>query len=337
MVDVTPETAESLEKLAEDNEVELETVQETFKEKLEEVDEKAVGDVDDEKRERFALRMTRNAQLVSRVPVDAVEMLTIGGSVRDWNSGDTFVGTALVDINPNEDAGRDYLASVIIDGDDVNLAEVQDAFSEVGNVVVGEFSISEAHTDKFRVLNSSSDTEIDVTRPDDRSPMIQAIRDAVPETSIDEISDNLSQTERSEDGDLFAAAFGVDIRRMEVDIFDGYKNPSRGTGIYTVRDNTVFDEDDIVESPVFDASDANENATPGMTCFVEPSQMKYASGSVVEMYGVLQKNDDGIINMSVDGMIPIIVEGDFDGYEDNSSDESPEREESSSNVAHTSI
>jgi len=337
MVEVSSTTADALEQIAEDNDVEIDVVREAFKEIYETVGEKAVGNISDEKKEKLALRRTRSEQLISRVPTEGVELLTIGGSIRNWNNGDTFVGKALVDVNPNEDAGRDYLSTVIIDGEDLNLGDVQDAFSEVGNVVTGDFSVSEAHTDEFRVLNSSSDTEMNVTRPDDRSPMIDAIRNAVPKATIEDITDHLAQTERTESGDMFPASFGVDIRRMEVDLYDGYKNPSRGSGAYTVRDDTVFDEADVEASEVFDASSASEQATPGLTCWTDPSLMEYGSGSIVELYGVLRKGDDGTVSMAVDGIIPIMVEGEFDGYTDNSTDESPEREQTSSNVDRTSI
>jgi hypothetical protein len=338
MVEVSEDTVDSLETLAEDNDVEFDAVRETFKEKYEEVGDKAVGEVSDEKLEQLALRATRTAELSdSRVPTNGVEMLTVGGSVRNWNNGDTFVGKALVDLEPDTDEGRNFLSTVIIDGSDVSLGEVVDAFGDVGNIVSGEFSVSEAHTDKFRVLNSSEDTELNVQKPDDRGPMIEEIRNVVPETTIRDITDNLSQTERTDDGDVYPASFGVDIRRMTVDIYDGYKNPSEGNGTYTVRDDTVFDEDDIVESPVFDSDNAGENATPGLTCWADPSMMEYGTGSVVEMFGTVSKNEDGIASMNVDGIVPIMVEGEFDGYEDNSSDEAPEREQTSSNVDRTSI
>lgn len=338
MVEVSESTADALETLAEDNDVEFDTVRDVFKEKYEKAVEKAASGMSDDDIENLALRMTRTAQLArSRVETDGIEMLTVGGSVRNWNSGDTFVGKALVDLEPNTDDGRNFLSTVIIDGSDVSLGEVVDAFGDVGNIVSGEFSVSEAHTDKFRVLNSSEDTELDVQKPDDRGPMIEEIRNEVPETTIRDITDNLSQTERTESGDVYPASFGVDIRRMTVDIYDGYKNPSEGNGTYTVRDDTVFDEDDIVESPVFDSENAGENATPGLTCWTDPSLMEYGTGSVVEMFGTVSKNDNGIAVMNVDGIVPIMIEGEFDGYEDNSSTDAPEREQTSSNVDRTSI
>ncbi len=338
MVEVSSTTAEALEKLAEDNDVEFDVVREKFREKFDELENKVVGSATDEQLERLALRATRTAQLArSRVPTNGVEMLTIGGSVRNWSSGDTFVGKALVDLNPNEDTGRNFLSTIIIDGSEVNLGKVVDAFDNVGNIVVGEFSVSEAHTDKFRLLNSSEDTELNVTKPENREPMIEEIRSAVPETNIRDITNNMSQTERTDNGDIYPASFGVDIRRMTVDIYDGYKNSAEGNGTYTVRDDTVFDEADIVDSPVFDQESAGDNATPGMTCWTDPSLMEYGIGSIVEMFGTVTKNQNGIATMNVDGIVPIMIEGDFDGYEDNSSSESPDREQTSSNVDRTSI
>lgn len=354
MVEVSSETADALEALAEDNDVDFETVRDTFKEKYENVKEKASAGVGEDQLERLALRSTRTAQLADNgVSTEGVEMLTIGGSIRQWTDTDhedynenaennpkkdVFIGKAFVDLDPDSDKGRNFLSTVIIDSTDgVSLSAAQDAFSEVGNIVSGEFSVGEAHTDEFRVLNSSEDTEIDYTEPSDRSPMVEEIRDAVPETTIDSITDNMSQTERNDDGNVYPASFGVDIRRMTVDIYDGYKKPADGLGIYTVRDDTVFDDDDIVESVVFDEENANENATPGLTCFTDPSHMDYGTGAIVEMFGTISKNSDGVPTMNVDGIIPIVEEGGFDGYEDNSSSDTPEREETSSNVDRTSI
>lgn len=340
-MEVSTETAEKLEEFAEDNELEYESVVEAYKEKYEDVKQKA-SNVDEDYLETLAFRAIRTEELAQfQQPVEGVEMVTIGGSIREWGNGgnarDVFVGKALVDTDPGEN-GRDYLSTIIADSDDgVDMGLFQDAFSEVGNVVTGEFSISDGFTDEFKVLNSGPDTEITVTSPDDKSGIISDIRDAVPEVNIANISDNLSAEERNDDGDMFPANFGVDIRRMTVDIYDGYKNPSGGFGMYTVRDDTVFDDDDIVESPVFDETNSNENATPGMTCFMNVSDMKYKTNSVLEFFGTLRKNDDGIVVMNVDGVIPILNEGEFDGYVDEREEASPERESTSSNVSRQSI
>jgi len=336
-MEITEDTANELESLAESNDVEYEDVVDKFKEKYEDVQERA-NNVDEDYLESLALRAVRTAELSgNRIPTEAVEMLTIGGSIRNWNNGDTFVGKALVDPNPNE-GGRAFLSTIIIDSGDVNLGKVQDAFDEVGNIVVGEFSVSEGHTDKFRVLNSDEDTDLEVTKPDNRDDIIQEIRDAVPETDIASIAENMSSTERTDDGDVYPADFGVDVRRMTVDIYDGYKNPAEGNGTYTVRDDTVFDEDDVVQSDVYDADEASENATPGLTAWCEPSAMEYASKSIVEMFGTVSKNENGIVSMNVDGIIPILDEGDYDGYTDESSEETaPQRESTSSNVDRTQI
>jgi hypothetical protein len=335
-IEVTEDTANKIESIAERQEIDVESVQETFKEKYEETDEKSVM-VEDSEIEEIALRRTRaeyNTQ--NRIPTDAVEMLTIGGSVRNLNDGDIFVGKALVDVDPNGN-GRNFLSTVFVDPEHLNLSHVQDAFNSVGNIIVGDFGVFEAFSDKFRVLRSSEDTEIDVTFPDDRLPMVEDIRDAVPEASIETITEDASATQRSDDGELYPANFGVDIRRMKVDIYGGYKNPEDGYGVYTVVDGTVFDEEDIVESPVFDAEEAGENATPGLTCWTNPSMMEYGIGSHVEIYGVIQEND-GIYQMNVDGIIPRAIEGEFDGYVDEGSDEgeAPERE-STGTVDRTSI
>lgn len=340
-MEVSNETADKLEEFSEENELDHDEVVAAFKEKYEEVEERAEN-VDEDYLESLALRAVRTAELAKFQSVEGVEMATIGGSIREWGDGqnarDVFVGKALVDTNPDED-GRKFLSTIIADADDgVDVGAFQDAFSEVGNIVTGEFSISDGFTDRFKVLNTSEDTDISINYLDERSDVISDIRDAVPETSISEIADDLSATERDEDtGNIYPANFGVDIRRMTVDVYDGYKKPESNFGMYTVRDDTVFDEDDIVASPVFDRDEAGDNATPGLTCLMDLSQMKYGKESVIEVFGVVEKNQNGIVQMNVDGVIPILKEGEFDGYVDEGESGSPEREESSSNVDRKNI
>jgi hypothetical protein len=347
-MEVSNETAEKLEEFSQKNGLDHDDVVEAFKEKYTEVEEKA-SNVDEDYLETLALRAVRTAELSKfGGTVEGVEMATIGGGIRVWGDDDdpskgperdVFIGKALVDINPNEEGGRDYVSSVVADSDDgVDVSEFYSAFSEVGNIVTGEFSISDAFSDNFKVLNADNSTELSVTVPDNKNGIIKDIRNAVPETDIANIADNRSAEQRNDDGNVYPADFGVDVRRMTVDIYDGYKNPEGGFGMYTVRDDTVFDDDDIVESPVFDAANSNENATPGMTCFMDVGDMEYATNSVVEMYGVISKSKDGVIQMNVDGVVPILDEGEFDGYVDNrDSNSSPEREETSSNVDRKSI
>lgn len=319
MVSVSESTADELEAIAEKKEVELDDVRETFKEKYNDLSENSQG-LPDEKLEELALRTTRTATLSSdRISTEDVEMLTVGGSIREWSNGDSFVGKALVDQHPDSEEGKERLASVIVDSDHMELTEVYDAFSEVGNIVEGNFSVSEADIEPFLVLNSGDNTTIEVTKPDDRGPLLEEIRNAVPETSLASAAEDLSATTRDDDGDVYPANFGVDIRRIEADVYDGYKNPDTNLGIYTIRDDTLFDEEDIADSDVYDAETANENATPGMTCFGDSDDMEHGTGSVLEIYGVLQQSDDGV-QMNIDGIVPVYSE-EFDGYVDSSDDE----------------
>jgi len=337
MVSVSDSTADSLEEIAEDQGVDLDVVRETFKEKHEDVEDQVSG-LGDDRVEQLALRATKTSVLSSnRVATEAVELLTIGGSVRDWTQGDTFVGKALVDQNPNAGGGATNLATVIVDESDVEIAEVYDAFDEVGNVVVGEFSVSDAEVGDFLVLNSESDTEIEVNRPDNKEELIDEIRNVVPETTIANIADDMSARSRGDDGELYPCSFGVDVRRIEGNVFDAYKDGDAGFGIYTIRDDTVFDEEDIRNSDVHSPSDNdNENAVPGLTCWIDPEKMTFGSESIVEFYGVVQENDDGQVKMNVDGMIPI-YETDYDGFEAQTNNQGTERDVDTSNVDRTKI
>jgi len=317
MVDVTAETAESLEETAENNDVEHDLLLEKFKEKYNELQERS--DWSDEKVEKMALRTARSkAVKQSRTPSSHIEMLAIGGDVREGRNGDYFNGTALVDTDPDSEEGRPQLGEIIVNEEHL-LEDMYQAFSQVGNVVEGEFSVSEGDLDNHLRVFQVDNTEVEYSRPDNREPLYNEIRELVPETDIESIADDLSGQTRSDDGDMYTIS--SDVRRIEGDIYDGYKNPEEGNGTYTIRDDTVFDEEDIVDSSVHNSESANENATPGLTCWTDPNKMEFGSGSVCEFIGTLTTSDDGEVMMNVDGIIPILTE-EYDGYTDESSSDS---------------
>ena len=340
MVEVTDQTIDDLKEFAESTDNEFQKVKEVFKKNLEEVNEGAAM-LSEERREKIAVGATRSEMsATNRTPTSDVEMLTIGGDIRD--SG-TFVGTALVDEDPDSDLSS-KLGVVIIsppnEDDEVNLTEdVYNGFSEVGNIVSGEFSVSESdHLEgHVRVFPGDDTEEIEVTSPDDetRMELIEELREKVQKATIADIADNLTAAYRDDGGNKMSIT--SDVRRMEVDIYDGYKNPEEGHGTYTVRDETVWDEEDLRNSPVYDAEEANENATPGLTCWVDPQKMVYGSSSVVEMYGTLTSRD-GQISMNVHGIVPIFPKGEFDGYDVSEQSNGPSRSEvNTGSVDRTSI
>lgn len=335
MVDVTTETADALEQIAENNDVELEMVQENFKEKYEELQERA-GDWSDEKVEKLALRTARTRALKqSRTPSTHIEMLAIGGEIRNGRNGDYFNGTALVDRSPDEDGGRPLLAEVIINEEHL-LADINEAFGQVGNVITGDYSVSEGDLENHLRVFPADNTEVSFNRPDNREAMYEEIRNIVPQASISSIADDLSSQTRNDDGNMYTVT--SDVRRIEGDIYDGYKNPDKGMGTYTIRDDTVFDEDDIVESAVYNEETANENSTPGMTVWMDPDKMEFGSESICEFIGTVTQNDNGEVMMNAHGVIPIIAE-EYDGYTDNRTEDSATTSEEvdTSNVDRQSI
>jgi len=339
MVEVSETTIDQLESIAEDEE-ELEELKEEFKENHQEFQEKTEG-LSDEQVETLALRKTRTEHLKeSRIPSDYIEIATVGGEIRNTSNGDMFFGTGVVDREPNEESSRQELASIrIFDGE--LASEIYNAFDEVGNVVSGNFSVEDGDIDFHAEVSDADDTEFEVTRPEDRVGVVNDIRNKVDEISIANIADNMTGTTRNDDGDVYPIS--SDIRRMVVDIFDGYKNAEEGFGIYTVRDDTVFDEEDIKESVVYNAEEADDNATPGLSCWIDPNDMEYGSGSTVEVFGTITKNNDGEIVMNVDGVIPVPVGmddlvTDFDGYEVTEDSDAPSRDDiETENVDRTTI
>lgn len=332
MVEVTENTLEQLETIAEKTDTDFDEVREIFKGKYESTEERS-QEVDEETIERLAVRQTKAKILGgNRVPTDDIEMLTIGGDLVNGNDGDMFFGSAVVDENPDEEAGQAKLAAVRIFDEEL-ASEVYNAFSEVGNIVTGNFAVSEGEVHRNRLqVSNSDDTEFEVHEPDNRMELVQEIRNTVPETSIATIADDLSATYRDDDGEQRVDS--SDIYRIEADVYDGYKNPDTGVGIYTLRDESVFDDEDVAQSPVHNEEEANENATPGLTCFFDANQMEWGTSAVVEFYGTIEKNDeDGTVQMSADGAVPIMPNEDgFDGYTDSSDEEKPREKRSSSNV-----
>jgi len=336
MPEVSDDTIAHLEKIAEKKEVPFEEVKEKYKEKYEEVEDKSSG-VDKETIENLALRQLRSLELAqSRVSTEEIEMLTVGGDVRNTSNGDMFFGSAIVDEEPNDDSVPSKLGQVRVFDEELAV-EVDNAFSQVGNIVTGDFAVSDGDLTNHLEVTDGDDTSFEVVRPDDRGKFVDEIRDMVPEVSISNIADNITQQTRGEDGEMYDVS--SDIKRIRADVFDGYKNPDTGTGMYTLRDDTVFDDEDIENSPVFDPEEANESATPGMTCFIQPNKMEWGTGAVIDFFGTV-KEDEGIVNFSADGAYPILTNDDgFDGYvdEEDEGEEIPERTESSGGSTRTKI
>jgi len=335
MVDVSQSTVEELEKVSEEHKIEFDKVSEKFKERYEELDEKSVG-VSDEDLEEFALRKTRPwAFKFSRTPSNQVELLTVGGTVQSTDNGDMFTGSAIVDENPDQENAVKKLASVIVYDEDLT-AEMYSAFSEVGNVVIGEFNVSEGDIRGQAEVSDVDDTEIEVVEPDEREELISEIRDMVPSVSVENIADNISETERLDNGNSYPIR--SDIYRIEGTVYDSYRNPDSGFGAYTVRDQTVFDDQDLVESSVYNKETASENETPGLGVLLDANDVNHGSESVIEFFGTVEKNNDGEVQFNGHGLIANdLMATEFDGYEDSEDDE-PDREElSTENVDRTTI
>ena len=333
IMEVSNETQEALEEIAEKKNKDIDTVVEKFKANYEEAEEQT--NYGEDRLEKFALRITRSDVVSeSRIPSNEVLIKTIGhNGFQNWNEyndngdvvgdKDVLIAYGLVDQNPNEETGREQVAAIIFDEtDDVDLASAAEAFEEMGNEVVAEFNVGEADLNQYLMLNSVESTDLDVTEPDDetREEYLSDIRDEVQETTIENIADNLSAVERQEDGSEWPADFGVDMRVIEGDIVDSFKrdNGESRFGIYTIRDETMFDEEDIVGSVVHD-SDADDQQTPGLTAWCDPDMMEYGSGSVCEFYGSITQGEDGQVTMNIFGINPIF-EREFDGYEDTGGD-----------------
>lgn len=317
------QTQEQLESLAEEFEVSYEQMESVFQDNLEEVNTKSAS-LSEAKKEELALRFTRASEVSERRnPTEEVEILTIGhGGIRQWNNYDengNVVGEhdVLIGFGLIEQDDTPHVSAVILDEEDgVEIPFAYDAFSEMGNIVTGEFSVGESDLDRHLVANSSSSTEISVQEPPNREGMVSEIRNSIPEFNIENIAENMSATTVEDDGSEYPTDFGVDLKMIEADVYDAYK--SSDFGIYTLRDETVFDDEDVADSPIYD----EESRTPGLTCWIDPEMMEYGNGSVCEFFGTVTQNDDGQIQFNAVNVNPIFPQ-DFDGTVDTtgSSDE----------------
>lgn len=322
---------EQLESIAEDLDVSLAAVKDAYQDNLNEVKNNSSG-LSDEKIESIALRTTRAEQIKdNRMPTQEKEILVIGhGGIREWSNYDdngNQVGTreVLIAYGLVEHNDRDHVSVIIIDEEDgIEIPLAFDAFKGMGNIVTGEFSVSESDLEGKLVLNSSGSTEISVQEPPNREAMVSEIREHIPEFTIENIADNLSATERSDNGDEYPVDFGVDLKMIEADVYDSYKRNGE-FGIYTLRDETVFDDEDVANSPVYD----EDSRTPGLTCWIDPDMMEFGTGSVGEFIGTVTQNDEGQIQMNAVN-VNTLFETDFDGTVDSGTPDQDEDVETES-------
>lgn len=262
--------------------------------------------------------------------VEELPVLALGYSME--REGNYFVtdGRAIVAlgiVNPPEDPAG--IATFIVDSDDgVDLTLAKETFEPLNTARVWMTRMQTDQIDSkggnpVYVCNSTDKTKLESVSPDsvdDDDPIAQlpagkeAKRDMIHAHFITEEDHVDLQTVPEhlsiENDNGYEAAFGADVKRFRGQIIDVYSDHEQGFGTMTLLDDTVTSPDEVSEEILGD-----DQRTPGLQVMIHPEHCDYGENSIVDVYGYIQRTDDGQARMQGFGVIPIV---DFE--RDNSSD-----------------
>lgn len=253
---------------------------------------------------------------------EELPILTLGYQERD---GDHFVTTdghrALVGlgiVSPEED--RPGLSVFVIDeADGIDIDYVKELFEPLNTIkgavqrrLVGSRDIEEKLTKgdqpvyECETIDGSTFEEVD-PEEDERFDGLpsewEAKRDLINEGLIDEREQvtfqNYAQHVSVKQVNGFDVAFGADVKRIEGEIVNVYSNEN--FGVMTILDKSAFGPNDVPDDLIDD-----QMRTPGLKVWMAPDLLKYAEGSIVDVYGHIQQTDDGQYQMRGFGIIPIV-------------------------------
>lgn len=266
--------------------------------------------------------------------VEGVPVLTLGYQEKD---GDYFVtqdgykaivGLGL--INPEEEDVDPGLSTFIIDGGhEVDIEYAKELFEPLNTLRAnvtrrrvgsrdGENSIRKGNLPTY-VCQSTEETTLKEIDPEeepegsvfadlpstweDKRDMINKDVLGKDEVSLQNYAEHVTDRTQSNDGRAFETAFGVDVKRIRGEIVSVNTNDNETFGVMTVTDETVYDEEDVPD----DLRD-DYMRQPGLKCFdVAPDLLKYAPGSVVDVYGYIDQDDETAqYRMRPFGIVPLI-------------------------------
>jgi hypothetical protein len=105
-----------------------------------------------------------------------------------------------------------------------------------------------------------------------------------------------------EDGNRYTLDWGADVKRFTGTVQDLYIADDNTFGLFTMIDDSVTADD--IEDTALVGDDQN---IPGLTVYAQPDyHMNYGRNSVLDIYGVVETNNDGQIIMRAAGVVPII-------------------------------
>lgn len=324
----------------------MEWAEEQFEQKYAKVEERLVEDLPDEEKADLAVgmiqsAMTRDERIGGGGEETELKILAVGASrrgiVENWGRNNATVtytyGIVRGPIGENDKMGTGKAVFINMD-DHLDLHEVREKF-HARNTLEATYEVSESNdlNGIYRCFSCDAtelvETDFDdlPSDPDEKNDMLRQI---FPDVPLAEVHENLSKFDPNSDGN-WPYEFGADIKRFRGRVVDYYINDERSWGRYTLMDDSVT-EDDIepgeVTLPTGDAGHitGEQQNIPGFTVHCDPTlHMNYGRDSVLDVYGVIEADQDGQVVMSAVGVVPIVPMG-MD--EDEAADEGVQAKES---------
>lgn len=287
---------------------------ETYDEVLDDLQDRANGDVNEDALAEHAVRIVKrkaNQSGRSSGEVEEVEVVVIGhGGGRTWSDDDGGEKEVLISygvVNPKDDDKPRGLGVFINDETTgVDIQNLKDKFSTL-NQLTAYYSLSNYDDlPNTYILDSTDQTKVEVADPEDMASE-DARRGLLHEWTEEAELGNIKQHLSATDDQGRTLGFGADVKRMNATVVDQME--TENTAIYTLLDDSVIDPEELDEDVRDDRAQ-----TPGLTSWTPKELMKYGINSQIEVYGSVATMDDGQVCMNVYGIVPLITfELDDDG------------------------
>lgn len=330
------DVTEELEQIAEEYDRDFDEVRSIYEDKLAHIQNADVIGIDESDFPRHALATVKSNMQSSKrtggivsgdaeeVPILALGLILV---TQNWGQNNDHVAVGVGVAAPPDTDSENRLpgltAFIMNESDGMDIGKARRIF-QWGNHVRGWFAIEKLEeafggrdreyyvagsTDRSKIEEASFDGSLP-TEPD-------AIRQFVNENYVKEdftlatMADNISV----DDDDLEFGANWLDLRRIEGQVVDSFRrlpedcdDDQNPFGKYVLTDDTVESYEDLKERrDLRDEDDIDNDRTPGLQCFVPPEAVKWGEDSTVEIYGVLERNEDnGKHTLRGAGVAPVI-------------------------------